>query len=266
MNSSSHFASRHNILALGLFTWLLFAAVGMGQIRVGCELKYDRTLLYEPVMLDVQIANETGIPLIFDGPDANARLRFIVSYEFRDPMVPRRDAPPIPLEIAPLQRIRKRIQLQQQYDLRKTGAYTIQASINWRGRAFISPKCYLDILKGSEVQQTFGETVPNNSFRYITLLSLYRSREQHLLLKIEDDNRSVCYGVFNLGSYVPLQAPELYIGPDGLVYVEHRSGPSQFTRTLVDGNGKVIEQDAILSPDAGTSPMPDMPAGLQRRR
>jgi hypothetical protein len=78
--------------------------------------------------------------------------------------------------------------------------------------------------------------------RTFSLLALHREGNEHLFLKIEDEDRGLCYAVHELGGSVRLYPPVLKTDAAGHVNILHQSGPAQLTHSVFDADGRVQER------------------------
>jgi hypothetical protein len=124
--------------------------------------------------------------------------------------------------------------------------------VEWGGKVFISPKLFLDVLPGLEISKLVaGIPEDPNAVRSYTLRTLNRDRNEVVFLRINDDDRDMCYGVFELGAIVRLFKPKLQTDEVGNIHVLHQSGPWQFTHSIVTPNGDPVLQE-VYSADGST--------------
>ncbi len=215
------------------------------QIDMRCRLENSRTVLFEPAILNLNIINNTGNTLDFSGAIPNAHLAFDIE---RSPGV---TVPPTgkPLfaqgiVIKPGDTFTGKVNLQAAYKITDTGPYTITARVEWGGKVFISPKLFLDILPGLEIARlSAGIPGEPDAARIYTLRTLNRDRVEVMFLRIDDDDRGMCYGVYELGRIVRLYEPKLQVDEAGNIHVLHQSGPWQFTHSAFSPSGEPLVQE-----------------------
>ena len=107
----------------------------------------------------------------------------------------------------------------------------------------VSPP-FLDVLPGLEIARlSAGVPAEPDATRLYTLRTLNRDRVEVMFLRIDDDDRGVCYGVFELGRIVRLYEPKLQVDETGNVHILHQSGPWQFTHSVFTPRGEPVLQE-----------------------
>lgn len=215
------------------------------QIDMRCRLENVRTVLFEPVVVNLDIINNTGDILDFSGAVPNAHLAFDVEQS------PGIAVPPtgVPLfaqavTIKPGDTFSGKVNLQATYRITDTGPYTVTTRVEWGGKVFISPKLFLDVLPGLEIAKlAAGIPEDPNAVRNYTLRTLNRDRCEVVFLRINDDEKGVCYGVFDLGTVVRMFEPKLQVDEVGSIHVLHQSGPWQFTHSVFTPYGDPVLQE-----------------------
>ena len=239
------------ILAAALCAIASFPA--LAQIDMKCRLQNSRTVLFEPVVVSLDIINNTGELLDFSGAIPNAHLAFDIE-QSPGVLVP---ATGIPLfgqavTIKPGDTFSGKVNLQAAYKITDTGPYTVTSRVEWGGKVFISPKLFLDVLSGLEISKLVaGIPEDPNAVRSYTLRTLNRDRGEAIFLRINDDDRDMCYGVFELGTIVRLFEPKLLTDEVGNIHVLHQSGPWQFTHSVFTPHGDSVVQE-VYSADGST--------------
>ncbi|MFH0879575.1 MAG: hypothetical protein V2A34_07660 [Lentisphaerota bacterium] len=227
----------------------LNALPAAAQLEVSCRLVNNRTLPYEPVGVLLTVVNNTGAPLDFTGEKANASLRFdvesqpgVLVRQLRDELV---DGP----FVIPSQKTMTReINLLESYDIRNAGPYMLSARVEWGNRIYASTKVSLEVNPGLEVDRLVcGIPGRPNELRAYTLHILSRDRNDHLFLRMDDEDAGVCFGVFDLGHVVRLYKPELKMDSKGNFHVLHQSGPWRYTLSIFSPDGKPLEHKFFTS-------------------
>lgn len=242
---------KKSILVVTLCVIAVFPA--FAQIDIKCRLQNGRTILFEPAIVDLDIVNNTSELLDFSGANPNARLAFDVE---RSPGVLVSPAG-VPLfgkavTIKPGDTFSRKVNLQAAYPIRDTGPYTITARVEWGGRVFISLKLFLDVLPGLEIAKLVAGIPEDPSvMRSYTLRTLNRDRKETAFLRINDDDKAICYGVFDLGPIVRLFEPKLRTDEVGNIHVLRQSGPWQFTHSVFTPNGEPVATE-IYSAEGST--------------
>jgi len=242
---------KKHILTVALCAIAAFPA--FAQIDMKCSLQNGRTVLFEPAIVSLDIINNTGELLDFSGAIPNAHIAFDVEQSPGVLVSPTG----IPLfgqavTIKPGDTFSGKVNLQAAYKITDTGPYTITSRVEWGGKVFISPKLFLDVLPGLEISKLVaGIPEDSNAVRSYTLRTLNRDRKEVVFLRINDDERGLCYGVFELGTIVRLFEPKMKTDEVGNIHVLHQSGPWQFTHSVFTPNGGLVVQD-VYSAEGST--------------
>ena len=240
-------------LVLTAVVCAIAALPAAAQIDMQCKLENGRTVLFEPIVVSLDIVNNTGDILDFSGAIPNAHLAFDVEQS------PGVDVPPTevplfaqPVTIKPGDTFSGKVNLQAAYKITDTGPYTVTTRVEWGGKVFISPKLFLDVLPGLEIAKlSAGIPEDPNAVRNYTLRTLNRDRSEEVFLRISDEEKGVCYGVFDLGTIVRMFEPKLQVDEVGNIHVLHQSGPWQFTHSVFTPHGDPVAQE-IYSADGST--------------
>ena len=219
--------------------WLGVAAQPvLGQIAVNGRLQSDRVLLFEPVAFTVRIGNQTGRPLHFGGPGADASLAFDVEQTPGIPL-PLSGTPLLegPLVLPAGETRELTVDLLKSYPLRTTGPYSVRARVEWSDRAFLSPKEFLDVLPGLEVGRLLVGVPGSGAMRAFSLRTLTRQRMELLFLRMDDDQTGACLGLSELGRVVRQFKPAMDSDAKGHVHILFQSSPWQFTHAEVNPDG-----------------------------
>ena len=215
------------------------------QIDMQCRLENVRTVLFEPVVISLDIINNTGDILDFSGAIPNAHLAFDVE-QSPGVLVPPTGVPLFAqaVTIKPGDTFSGKVNLQAAYKITDTGPYTVTTRVEWGDKVFISPKLFLDVLPGLEIAKLVAG-IPDdpNAVRSYTLRTLNRDRSEVVFLRINDDEEGACYGVFELGTIVRMFEPRLQVDAVGNIHVLHQSGPWQFTHSVFTPHGDPVVQE-----------------------
>lgn len=208
---------------------LLFAASAPAQLEVTLEIEHSKVLLHESVSARVEIVNDTSEAIRVGCEQSSARLGFnIVDATGRSARV-RTDRSYLkdPLLIEPWQSGEFEMDLASVFNISKALPYTISCNAAWRGDVFSSNREFLEVVPGMVVdrkQAGYGE-----KGRIYTLLYIHRKGRAKLFLKVQDAERSICYGVYELGDYIRMAEADILIDSNGRAHLLHQSGPRRYT-------------------------------------
>lgn len=221
---------------------LLSASTGFAQLEMSARIKSSRTVLYEPVILTLNVENTTPRAISLDGDQGLARLDVEIEStpgrRIRQVNVPLLSESVI---LPPREKVTLSINLTEAYELRETGPFTIRVRMDWDGKSFYSGKIFLDIVPGFEIAKRYGPASPGGGgSRLYRLLTLSRDRGEFVFLRIDDERAGICYGVLNLGRIVRAHSPRLEIDADANVQVLHQAAPAHFSLHIFTPNGRLV--------------------------
>ena len=233
----------------------MFLLLGLGwgvscaqaQLEVRCKTGTSRYLPFEEVLVTLEIINQGASEVVIGGDRADAFLSFDIRNN-RGERVDRRPGKTIKTVTVPARSsVVRTANLLDYYDLRKIGAYTLQARVEWRDTYYYSANNYFDIVRGEKLAEVISEYEPDGSFRTYTLESIHRDRMESAFLRIED--RGACYGVVPLGKIIKMYKPELMADQSGRIHILMHTGPASFAQYVIEGNGQVLERRILASED-----------------
>jgi hypothetical protein len=231
------------------------APSAFAQLEVYLKLSPTRAVLYEPVIAEVRIRNNTAQTIVVDDTDGDARLWILVEQGAR----PARQLVPrllrTPLTLAPREITTHRINISRDYDMRATGPFTVSAFLEWNGRRYSSAREFVDVVPGLEMLRM--ETVlAGGSGRSFRLMTVNRDMGEDILLRIDDDRANICYTVYRLGRLLRVHRPQMEVDTDNNVAILHQAGPGRYFYHVFDPNGNLITQRAYTSEDPGVELVP----------
>ena len=203
-------------------------------------------LVFEPIRITVELANQTARDLTVGGPQAVAHLSFSVRYRQSQRIrryEPEKGFPPITVPARTT--IQTNINLLAYYDMRRVGDYTVQAVIHWGNDTFFSNNTYIDIQQGTPLASVTTEHEPDRTMRTFSLESINRRGTQQVFLRIEDDAR--CYAVLPLGRIIKLHPPTMQTDQNGDVHILFQSGPDTYLRYQVRPDGAIVKRERLAS-------------------
>jgi len=222
--------------------WLaaLLAAPAFGQVELRLRLANSTVVHMESILASVTVVNGTTDALDIGETNGNARLFFDIEAS-PGRIVGRAEAPmfrklaPVPVaKSATLE-----FDLLNLYQIRSSGAYSVVARLHSPAGLVTSSRQYLDVVPGMPVTSMSKPGPGGNRFTY-QLRSLARDREDHLFLRIDDDAKSLCYGVFDLGSMLRVVDPVMRSDGRGRIHVLHQSAPARFTHSVFEPDGQPV--------------------------
>jgi hypothetical protein len=216
------------------------AAYAEAMIQVSCRIESTPAMLHETVLAHVQITNRSGRPITVD-PNGPSRLRFIVERKAGYPIDARKKVLPYEAtEIPTGQTGAITVNLNRCFDLVRTGPLTIRALLLHNGQYYQSSRALLDIVPGFEIASVVA-AAPSGGYRKYSLRTLTRGRGQSVFIQIDDPANNLCYGVYELGQTLAMHQPTMETDRLGRVHILHQSGPTRFTHSVFDADGRPVE-------------------------
>lgn len=224
-----------------LLCGFLLTNLAQGQMELVFKLDHAELLELEPIPAVVTLSNQSTQPLR-GGTD------FLLSFDVQGEQGVQIKARPgkkpwVPQELAPGKSLTFTNDLSYLYKIDASGPYTVAARLQLSKRALVSDKVFLDVMPGAELVSTDG-VAPDGSSRHYSLRQLSRAQRNRLFLRVDDPDGSLCYGVIDLGRFVPLKSPILRVDKQGLVHVLHLTAPTHFIHSVFSPNGELVAQQS----------------------
>jgi hypothetical protein len=224
------------------------AGAAQAQWGLSCRLNHRRTLLYEPVLAEILIQNNSSrVVHLNRGPDDPV---FELRVERAPGQVIREDPPLVfepPLIVPPREAIRREVNLLEHFDMFSTGPYSVQARLGSADEAVASRRVYLDVIPGLELNSVSGPRSEDGSATRFTLLRAHRELGTHLFMRVTRRPGDRCLGVYDLGRLIALYDPDLQVDVREAVHVLHQSGPATATHSVFSPDGRAVSQEAHVA-------------------
>lgn len=237
---------RMSLRLLTVTVALCVPSAAPGIVDFTATVPYEAWMVCESIPLVVRIKNNQSVPLAA-GQDG-----FLMSVVVRDDRgLAIRRLPDskliVPELIPPNAEVQFTNDLTSLFRLVDHPAVSVRVQLTIGRQTLESPPTHLDIVKGMEIARIRGRA-KDGEIRTYTLRTLNRGKRERLFLRIDDADESVCYGVVELGRYVPFGKPALDIDEEGNIHILHLSGPNQFTHSVYTPNAvrvsvQVVEGD-----------------------
>lgn len=217
---------------------LALAGTASAQIRVACELNHPVIVSLEPVTATVTVFNDTGFVVPLDGGAGGLRIGFDVARadgRFLDPGG--RRGFEVPAEIPAHGSVVVTAALHRIYALQDPGVYAVTARTEWNGAAYLSPRRYLDVVSGVELLKVRAPLPDGSGVRTYRLLTVNRDRADFLLVRVDDEDQRLCYGVINLGRTLPRKPPDVRIDELGKAHILFQRAPGRHAYAICTPGG-----------------------------
>jgi len=239
-------------------TWIKFTIISMvsislfsgvsahAQFAISSKTDYPIYLQYEPIEVVTVIDSQLGQPAVFN-IDANdtkfyyilrdidgLEIGYLPDVELPNPvMIPARSSETMTNNILRV------------FPLSRPGSYSIQACIDWMGKSYRGDKKHFEIVAGRELARISGQVQVDGSMRTYRVSHVNRKQQDHLLLRIDDESNSLCYGVFMLGRTTLDHKPDLAMDIAGNAHVLYQNAPEVYIHATYSPFGRVLDQKSI---------------------
>jgi hypothetical protein len=229
--------ARHATVARGLLATALFTGTAAAQVRLGVKLDHAAYLQFEPVRAVVSIRNDSVETLTTD-PAASGRdltLTLFVEHAGGEPARPRRSGPfGGTMTVPPDEQRSFMVDIGEWRDVVRTGRYTVLVEARLGERAYESERGAFTIVRGLEIKN-LDKQVPGyaDRLRRYSLRYWQRGNREHIFLRVDEPDRNLNFGLFDMGRVVRVTDPKIEVHADGTVIVVHQSGRDCFTRSTL---------------------------------
>lgn len=226
-----------------IFYWIFVAVCGAGvgiaqaQIEIAWSLNQNRTVLMEPILATVRIANYSGRDLDLT-PRGNARLTFDVEDQPTS-TVPITGNPLVKQAvIIPAGETREVVvNLLDAYRIVKGQSYMLKPVFEFDGVRFFGERLSLEVQPGLVLLTRDYGMLSSGDARSVSLRLIHREPGDRLFFRIDNSSTGFCLGVYELGQVIRFFTPCLEQDRDGLFHVLHQSGPDRFVHSVFDFDG-----------------------------
>lgn len=228
-----------------LLLWVVIcSSSALAQIEIGLRVEPKKALLHEAITAYVEIDNNTTEAVSIGGNQSNAEMDFVIR-DMNGNYVSKRSeglGMTKTVTVEPFKSETIAIDIVSYYNIVEPRPYKIACDIKWRGQIYESRQSYFDVVPGiliaSKVVQLPGD---NDIVRKFSLFYLHRENRAQLFMRIENIEKSICYGVYNFGDYIRIQDAEMEVDNRGRIHLLYQSGPRRFSYYILNTHGKTVE-------------------------
>lgn len=235
------------ILLAGLFT-----ARARAQVDITITTAKNELIPYEAVMVNVEISNRSGRPILMASADATTPwIKFIVNNDKGEnlPLVAAQ-APLPPLQLRPGQSIAQEFMVNSIYPMVDFGGYMIQASV-WvpPDRAYASSNRIRVTVIGAREFWSSAFAVPagrpdgGGTSRIFRLLKLRTVDKQLMYVRLDDRATGRVLACFPIGPNLEFRDPGYTIDADGNLHVLQLVHRDLYQHVVVNSSGKIVSRE-----------------------
>lgn len=225
------------------------ACTALAQIRVACELPHEVYVPFEPVVASVTLINDTGSAIPLGSQSGAIRIRMDMTDVYGNALSRiSHKGLTAPDTLPAYTSVVIQASLQRMYDLTARGEYSVTAKAEWGDSSFASPKRFFDIIPGVELKRAKVPLADGLGSRTYMLITINRARGDQLLVRVDDEEQSLCYGVVNLGRILNRRKPPI-IKVDGLgqCHLLFQRAPGQYAYAVCGPDAVLMKQDDLAS-------------------
>jgi len=216
------------------------------QFAITSKTDYPIYQQYEPIEVVTTINSQLGQPAVFNLDGDNLRFYYVVRDVDGLEVANLPDVElPHPVMIPARATGSMTNNLLRVFPLSRTGSYSVQPCINWMGKTFRGEKQHFEIVSGRELSRLSGQIQPDRSTRTYRISHINRKQQDHVLLRIDDEDNGLCYGVFMLGRTTLDHKPELAMDIAGNAHVLYQNAPEIYIHSTYSPFGKLLDQKVI---------------------
>jgi hypothetical protein len=233
----------NRFIALSLFLLLLQSSVSIAQIELSTRLDHNVYLQFEPVLARTSVKSSIGQAVVFNSETGEGpRFYYRVNDDFGHQLPPLPDVKrPDPVLMPAQATIGFTNNMLHLYQLSKPGFFSIQPCVDWMGKTYAGEKQHIEVVVGREVMRVTGRVPSDGTTRTYKILHINRKQQDHILLRIDDEEASLCYGVFSLGRSVMSEKTELVVDGNGNAHVLYKTAPTVFNHLTYTPFGALVE-------------------------
>jgi len=230
-----------------MFFGLIQSTVSLAQIDISSRLDHNVYLQFEPVIARTTVKSSIGQAVVFnsevgDGP----RFYYRVNDDFGHQMPPLPDVKrPDPILMPAQATITFTNNMLHYYQLSKPGFFSVQPCVDWMGKTYSGEKQHIEVVVGREVMRVTGRVPADGTTRTYKIFHINRKQQDHILLRIDDEDASLCYGVFPLGRSVMSEKTELIVDGSGNAHVLYKTAPLQFNHLTYTPFGRLLDKKSF---------------------
>jgi hypothetical protein len=207
------------------------------QVEVTARLVHDRTILMEPVQVNVGIANYTGRDLDLTAR-GNARLTFDVEDQPTSTLPASGSLLGNQPVIIPAGDTREvEVNLLDAYRLVKGQTYMLTPVLEFEGVRFLGPRLSIEVQPGLAVLQRDFGMPGSDQMRTAFLRLIHRDRADRLFFRLDNPATGYCLGTYDLGRVIRFFPPRLAQDRENRFHVLHQTGPDRFAHSIFDYDG-----------------------------
>ncbi|MEZ5404838.1 MAG: hypothetical protein R3F23_01315 [Verrucomicrobiia bacterium] len=232
-----------------IFSCIGFTLTAQSQVQLQIVRPRVNYLLYEPIVLEIVVKNESGKTLKFQEQGGQSWLRFLVKRSNGLLARQARDFSLPPLILEPGDMAKFKFDLVPYYQIREIDSYEVSAvlqSPDGEGD-LISPKVVFSVIKGRAIWSEQRGMPGSNERRTFSLIANLIEDRVTLYAQIESEDNNSVLMCKPLGFLMSGQDPETEIEEGKKWHILFRTGAEQFRYFEFGVDGEMLHQEDYAS-------------------
>ena len=232
---------------------LFLAATAQAQIQVELKFKRLQYIAYEPILVTVTIANNSGRDIDLHDDSGQHWFGFEINAGEGRLLAPlRQEAAEPALHVAAGKTVTRKINLTALYPVHDFGAYHVRANVFFPdlNKFFYSTTKVFQVSDARPIwQKTVGvpEGMPGSGeARTYSLLSNRFVDHTSLYVRVENRNNGVVHTTYSLGHIIASEEPQAEIDRANQLHVLHCAAPRSWAYSHVGLNGELLAHSTFL--------------------
>lgn len=246
-----------------ILSFVLFPLAVWAQVTISSDIEFVQYPLLAPIPVTITVENQTSEPLHIGGPGGLPLSFYVTQQHYEVLPVVNDPLSHSPMVVPPGETASREVDLRRCVNLREVGQYTVAARMDWRGKTLPSNKHFVTVRQGVEAMHLdVMSSGPSSTLRRFRLMMLERKGHQYAFMRVDDEDREMCYGVYNLGPTTSMRPAILQRDSHRNVHLLLQSGPKLYTHFQFTSEGRFLsrqQQQGVGFPELA----PDEDGGLK---
>lgn len=229
-----------NLYRISILLAMIVAGLpARAQIEISSDHDHRVYLQFEPVEYRTVLTSKSGRPQVINAGDGPV-FYFNVRDDYGNQIAPVGAHEPVdPLMVAAQGRVVITNYMNRVFPMSEPGEYSIQPCVEWLGKVYTGEKRFIEIVRGREISRLSAIVPTDNTRRTYMIYHVNRDQQDHILLRIDDEDAGASYGVYSLGRSVLNESPQMATDADGNVHVLLQSAPRTYLHAVYTPFGKL---------------------------
>ncbi|MFH1066641.1 MAG: hypothetical protein V1746_01895 [bacterium] len=235
-----------NLFLLPAALFFFSLATSYAQMEIGLTSPRQNFLLYEPILLDVEVKNTSSESFDLDN-HSSPWLSFLVFKDDGTKIPADLPFPPPSRKLEPGTAVSFPVNITPWYRIRETGQYRVQAAVQLPdGSSLMSQPLTINVGMGGIVWNDNH----SEKGRAYSLIRFVDQNQPYLYLRVEEPSNNIVYGSPRLGPVnpaLPLAPPQF--DNQGRLHILHSDSATSRCYTVVNAEGQILSSESFAIAD-----------------